>query len=225
VHEELKKRSAIHAPFAGQYEAGSLQTSHPAVHLGQAQFQATGQSLVVCPGCLGQPESDRDVTRAECRLLFHETAFGVSVFRKTEDTQAQRTTQYHAWDVCRYLDGTCLTPQTRVVRRDRALNRTCTPNREWDRREHAPPMETVEWDPPRRPVGRSADPKLPFGGTWTFEIAEVPGGTSLRIREDGEIRPPIFRFMARFFFGYTRTIGTYLADLGNRFGETVQPEP
>jgi uncharacterized protein YndB with AHSA1/START domain len=98
-------------------------------------------------------------------------------------------------------------------------------HREWDRRGHVLPMETVEWDPPRRCVGRIADPKLPFGGTWTFEIAPVPGGSTLRITENGEVRPPIFRFLARFVFGYTGTIETYLTDLGRRFGETVQPEP
>lgn len=98
-------------------------------------------------------------------------------------------------------------------------------HREWDRRGHALPMETVEWDPPRRSVGRIADPNLPFGGTWTFEISQAPGGSSVRITENGEIRPPIFRFVARFLFGYTSIIETYLKDLGRRFGETVQPEP
>jgi hypothetical protein len=48
--------------------------------------------------------------------------------------------------------------------------------------------------------------------------------STLRITEDGEIRNPIFRFVARFFLGYTATMEAYLRDLGRRFGETVQPE-
>ena len=98
-------------------------------------------------------------------------------------------------------------------------------HREWNNHGRALPMETVEWDPPRRSVGRIADPKSPFGGTWTMEISDAPGGSTLRITEDGEIRNPIFRFVSRFFMGYTATMETYLRDLGRRFGETVQPEP
>ena len=45
-----------------------------------------------------------------------------------------------------------------------------------------------------------------------------------RIREDGEIYNVIFRFMARFFFGYTSSIETYLRDLGVKFGQAVKIE-
>jgi hypothetical protein len=34
----------------------------------------------------------------------------------------------------------------------------------------------------------------------------------------------IFRFMARFLFGYTGSIETYLRDLGAKFGEPVAIE-
>lgn len=81
-------------------------------------------------------------------------------------------------------------------------------HREWDKYGHALPMDTLESDPPHRCVGRIADPKLPFGGTWTMEISETPGGSALRITEDGEIRNPIFRFVSRFFLGYTATTET-----------------
>jgi hypothetical protein len=60
-------------------------------------------------------------------------------------------------------------------------------------------------------VSRIADPNLPFGGTWTFEITPAPGGARLRITEDGEIYNPLFRFMARFIFGYEGTINGYLS--------------
>jgi hypothetical protein len=50
------------------------------------------------------------------------------------------------------------------------------------------------------------------------------GGSELRIHENGEIYNVIFRFMARFLFGYTGSIETYLRDLGAKFGEPVAIE-
>ncbi len=72
-------------------------------------------------------------------------------------------------------------------------------------------------DPPRLVVSRIADPSLPFGGTWTSEITPAPGGSRLRITEDGEIYNPLFRFMARFFFGYDGSINKYLSALETKF--------
>jgi len=80
-------------------------------------------------------------------------------------------------------------------------------------------------EPPRKLVTRIADPNLPFGGTWTFEISPAEGGATLRITENGEIRNAFFRFMARFVFGYTSTMETYLRDLGTKFGENISPQP
>jgi uncharacterized protein YndB with AHSA1/START domain len=71
-------------------------------------------------------------------------------------------------------------------------------------------------EPPRLLVLRIADPDLPFGGTWTYEIAAAPGGSTLRITERGEIYNPIFRFMARFVFGYEATMAAYLQALDAR---------
>jgi hypothetical protein len=83
----------------------------------------------------------------------------------------------------------------------------------------------VERKPGVRLVTRIADRNLPFGGTWTFDIAPTAdGGSELRIREDGEIYNVIFRFMARFFFGYTSSIESYLKDLGAKFGQPVVME-
>lgn len=68
-------------------------------------------------------------------------------------------------------------------------------------------------EPPRVLVVRIADPDLPFGGTWTYEIAPDPGGSTLRITERGEVYNPIFRFAARFVFGYEGTLRSYLSAL------------
>jgi len=72
-------------------------------------------------------------------------------------------------------------------------------------------------DPPRLVVSRIADPGLPFGGTWTSEITPTPDGSRLKITEDGEIYNPLFRFMARFIFGYDGTINKYLSALETKF--------
>src|SRR5262245_41083033 len=55
------------------------------------------------------------------------------------------------------------------------------------------PLELVEMIPARKLVGRIADPNLPFGGTWTYEIAPTDAGATLTITEDGEIYNPVFR--------------------------------
>lgn len=63
---------------------------------------------------------------------------------------------------------------------------------------------------------RIADPDLPFGGSWTYELAPAPSGTRLRITEHGEVYNPIFRFMSRFVFGHTATIDGFIAALEKR---------
>ena len=84
--------------------------------------------------------------------------------------------------------------------------------------------ELVEDSPPSRRVVRIADPSLPFGGTWTFEISAAPGGADLRVTEDGEVRNVIFRVVSRFVIGHTRTIETFLRDLGTKTGDQVATE-
>lgn len=67
---------------------------------------------------------------------------------------------------------------------------------------------------PTRMVSRIADPSLPFGGKWTFEIAAAGSGSTLTITEDGEVYNPIFRFISHFFMSPTATIETFQNDLG-----------
>ena len=81
------------------------------------------------------------------------------------------------------------------------------------------PFETVVSEPPAKLIVRIAEPKLPFGGTWTYEITPAAGGSSLRIREDGEVYNPVFRFLARFVFGYSGTVDTYLKSVSRKLGE------
>jgi hypothetical protein len=69
-------------------------------------------------------------------------------------------------------------------------------------------FETVE--APGRLVARIADPSLPFGGSWTYELQQNGAGTALTITEDGEVYNPIFRVMQKLFFSAYQTIDTYL---------------
>jgi uncharacterized protein YndB with AHSA1/START domain len=83
-------------------------------------------------------------------------------------------------------------------------------------------LETIESTPPTRLVLKIADPDLPFGGTWTYQIEPNATGSRITITEDGEIYNPIFRLMGRLFFSQTATIEGYLTSLGKKFGEDVQ---
>ena len=71
----------------------------------------------------------------------------------------------------------------------------------------------VESTAPQRQVVVIASPDLPFGGRWEYDVAADSSGTRLTITERGEVYNPIFRFMARFVFGYTKTMEDYLAAL------------
>lgn len=79
-------------------------------------------------------------------------------------------------------------------------------------------FEEVERDRPRRVVVRIADPDLPFGGTWTWELAPEGKGTRVTVTENGEVKNPAFRFFARFVFGYHTTLERYLQALDEKLG-------
>jgi len=68
-------------------------------------------------------------------------------------------------------------------------------------------------------TSRIADAKLPFGGSWTYEIA--PGVTrdltTLRITENGEVYNPVFRFVSKFVMGHSATIDKYLGAVATRY--------
>lgn len=97
--------------------------------------------------------------------------------------------------------------------------------REFDMQGGSIPYQVMVMVPPRALVARIADPKLPFGGTWTYEISSMKDGSSLvRITEAGEIYNPIFRVAARYVLGDSRTQEQYLRALGAKFGEPVTIE-
>lgn len=74
--------------------------------------------------------------------------------------------------------------------------------------------EVVEQQPPDRLVVRIADPDLPFGGTWTYELRPEGKGTRIVITERGEVYNPFFRFMSRFVFSPTATMEGMLRAMG-----------
>ena len=85
--------------------------------------------------------------------------------------------------------------------------------REYGRHGEKITYEVVESDPPSKLITRIADPHLPFGGTWTYQITPTAHGSTLTITENGEIYNPIFRFVSRYLQGYTATIDNYLKAL------------
>jgi uncharacterized protein YndB with AHSA1/START domain len=83
-----------------------------------------------------------------------------------------------------------------------------------DRHGQEVPFRTGESHPPEKLVRVIATEQLPYGGTWTFELADaLGGGTQLTLTEDGFINPPIFRAMAKWFFGLDATPRDFLAHL------------
>ncbi len=75
------------------------------------------------------------------------------------------------------------------------------------------PLAFERMERPSLLVTRITDPALPFGGTWTYRIMPVQGGSQLSITEDGEVYNVMFRFMARFVFGHTATIDSVFRHL------------
>jgi hypothetical protein len=78
------------------------------------------------------------------------------------------------------------------------------------------PMYFERMERPSLLVARIADPKLPFGGTWTYRIVPAPDGSDLTITENGEVYNIVFRFMARFVFGYHATLDAFIRHLQAR---------
>jgi Polyketide cyclase / dehydrase and lipid transport len=82
--------------------------------------------------------------------------------------------------------------------------------------------EAVERRPPTLLKTRIVTADLPYSGMWTLNLEPMDGVTVLRITEQGEVYNPVFRFVSRFVIGQTRTIETYLRDLGTATGQKVE---
>ena len=67
----------------------------------------------------------------------------------------------------------------------------------------------VESVPSKRLVTKIVD-ETQFGGTWTWEITPTPAGSRLTITERGEIYNVVFRTLAKYAFGYTGTMDSFL---------------
>ena len=80
------------------------------------------------------------------------------------------------------------------------------------------PYHVEVFEPPKRLVMRIADPSLPYGGSWTYELRDAGNGTEVTITEAGEVFNPIFRVMQKFFFSPYASIDAYLEDLRKRVG-------
>ena len=79
--------------------------------------------------------------------------------------------------------------------------------------------------PNQRMVSRIADDKLPFGGSWTYELiaGATSDATTLRITENGEVYNPVYRFVSRFVMGHSATIDKYLEAVGTRYPRVSKP--
>ena len=96
----------------------------------------------------------------------------------------------------------------------------------WRLHRRGPPITFVvaEDSPPELLVTHIADKRLPFGGSWVYEVKRDGEGTAVSVTERGEIYNPVFRFLSRFVFGYYGALERYVADLAKQLGEEVTLE-
>ncbi len=81
-------------------------------------------------------------------------------------------------------------------------------------------MTQLERTPPTRLVIAMAKENGPVLGTWTYQIIEDADGCRVMLTEDGELKNPFFRAMAR-MRGLDANITQTLRDLTKRFGESA----
>jgi uncharacterized protein YndB with AHSA1/START domain len=72
---------------------------------------------------------------------------------------------------------------------------------------------------PAKLVLRIADDSLPFGGSWTFELSAVEGGSEVTITERGFVKNPIFRLLSKTVFSPTATMEKYLDALAAKLAQ------
>jgi uncharacterized protein YndB with AHSA1/START domain len=82
-------------------------------------------------------------------------------------------------------------------------------------------VTTLERKPPTRLVGSMEKEGGPIWGTWTYELTPEGDGCRVSITEDGEMKNPFFRAIAR-IRGLDTTIKIQLTDLAHNFGEAPE---
>lgn len=104
-------------------------------------------------------------------------------------------------------------PAVKAVRTEKRPDGTeLTWNADSHNREIA--FRTAESRPNEKLVRVIVGDDLPFGGKWTFELADAAGGgTELTLTEDGFIQPPVFRAIMQWFIGLDATQRDFLAHL------------
>lgn len=78
------------------------------------------------------------------------------------------------------------------------------------------PLHFERMERPSLLVARIDGSDLAFGGAWTYQIAPAPGGSDLTMTENGEVYNVMFRFMAKFVFGYHATMDGFIKNLQAR---------
>jgi uncharacterized protein YndB with AHSA1/START domain len=81
-------------------------------------------------------------------------------------------------------------------------------------------MTQLERTPPTRLVGSMAKEGGPVLGTWTYQIVAEPDGCRVALTEDGELKNPIYRALAR-MRGLDANITQTLRDLAKKFGDSA----
>jgi uncharacterized protein YndB with AHSA1/START domain len=81
-------------------------------------------------------------------------------------------------------------------------------------------MTQSECTPPSRLVIVMAKPGGAVLGTWTYQITPETDGCRVDLTEEGELKNPFFRLMAR-IRGLDANITQTLSDLAKKFGEDV----
>lgn len=67
-------------------------------------------------------------------------------------------------------------------------------------------FRTKESSAPHRLVREIVGDDLPFGGTWTFDLADSGNATRVTLTEDGFVKSPVLRGIARIFFKPDATV-------------------
>jgi len=71
----------------------------------------------------------------------------------------------------------------------------------------------AESDPPKRLRTSVVNPRLPYAGTWTYELEPYGSGTRLSIVEQSRVSSPLARFMARLVLNRDRALEDYFVDV------------